>query len=111
MNKEQQSVLEYIKKTKEVTRGQVINEVSTENGYERINVQEAINLLLDGGFISVVGRADTLAHTNKGHLQLGSWHKRIKWGHYTVRLVTYVAVFLLGLFSNEIKNFILKLFE
>ena len=52
-----------------MTRDQVINVVSGEDLENRINVQEAINLLLDDNKIFIVGRADTLALTNKEYEQ------------------------------------------
>ena len=73
----QKAVLQYIKKCKEVTRSQVIGEVSKLQGCERIGTQEAINILIDDKKIHIVGLADTLALTRKGYESLESLPKKI----------------------------------
>ena len=111
MDKIQKNVLEYFKKVNEVTRGQIITVISNKNNYERDVVQKAINLLLDAKLLQIIGRADTLALTNAGQKMLQSWYKRINWIHYILKILTYLGVFILGLFANEIKNLIISLFN
>ena len=70
-------ILKYIRKAKEVTRGQVITVINQSSGYERIDIQEAINILLkDDKKIRIVGRADTLSLTKRGHEALAPWYKK-----------------------------------
>ena len=82
MNKKIQiAVLKYIKKVKEVSRGQIINEVSNLENCERIFVQEAINILEHSKEIFAIKKydsiiADTFTLTNKGYETLGPWYKK-----------------------------------
>ncbi len=83
MDKElQKIVLQYIKKCKEVCRSQVIGEVSKIKNCERLDTQEAINILLDDKKIMIVGLADTLALTRRGHEALSPWYKIV---YYFIR--------------------------
>lgn len=78
MDKQLQTViLKYIKKTKEVPRDQIINVINQSNNYERVNVQEAINILEDDKKIKIVGPVDTFALTRKGHEALTPLHMRL----------------------------------
>lgn len=74
----QTAILQYIQKCKEVTKSQVVNEVSKFYGWERIDVQEAIHILLDDERkVRIIGLADTLGLTKKGHEGLTPWYKQI----------------------------------
>lgn len=111
MNKIKQSILNCIKKHREVTKFQIITELSNENSEKRILVQEAINLLLSNNSIFVVDRANTLALTEEGLKQLNPWYQKINWKNYIIKIFGYIFVFLLGMFTVEIKNIIISLFK
>lgn len=81
MNKKLQiAVLKYIK-GREISRSQIIDEVSKLQNCERENVSEAINILEFDGEIGAIKKydsltADTFTLTSKGYEVLAPWYKK-----------------------------------
>lgn len=107
----QRKILEYVRQSKEVPRDQIMIVLSNQNIEKRSTIQENINLLLDNKLIHIVGVADTIALTNKGYIALKSWYERINWKKYAIKIFFLACVSLSGLFSEEIKIFIVSLYK
>lgn len=104
MDKIQQTVLKYFLKVNEVTKDQAITVISEKYNFERSAVAKAIHLLLDAKMLQIIGQADTMTLTNIGQRRLSAWYKRINWSHHFFKLLTFIVIYLLGLFTEEIKN-------
>lgn len=104
----QREILEYIKQSKEISREQVLNVFSDKDFEKRSTIQENINLLLDSGKIHIVGSAETIALTNNGYDEFNPWYKNINWKKNIKQAFIYALIYLLGLFSGEIKIFIVN---
>lgn len=59
------------------------------SGYGFLNVK-----LNDNGF-------------EKGAELCRPWYKKLRWSYYILAIISYIITFLLGLFSTEIKNWII----